>query len=266
MKNERQNKMNNENTAMMEIRTDIPTPKNSIYSKYIKRLLDIILSATAILVLSPVLIVIAILELIYHGRPIFYVDKRPGKDGKIFDMYKFRSMTNEKDENGQLLHASKRITKFGRILRRTSLDELAGLFNILNGTMSIIGPRPLMTVYLPLYNERHKYRHYVRPGLACWKLDGGDKLTSKTWTWNVQFESDIYYVENVSFWLDVRMVLKTIKIVFTKSEMRTNADRVRFNGDNLNETRTRKELMAEEEAAKAAAKAAEQAPVEETKE
>ncbi len=95
--------MNNENTAMMEIRTDIPTPKNSIYSKYIKRLLDIILSATAILVLSPVLIVIAILELIYHGRPIFYVDKRPGKDGKIFDMYKFRSMTNEKDENGQLL-------------------------------------------------------------------------------------------------------------------------------------------------------------------
>lgn len=226
-----------------EIRTDIPTPKNSLYSKYIKRLLDIFLSGAAIIALSPLLAIIAILELVYHGSPIFYIDKRPGKDGKIFNMYKFRSMTNEKDENGVLLHPSKRITKFGRLLRRTSLDELAGLFNVFNGTMSVIGPRPLMVDYLPLYNQRHQYRHSVRPGLACWKLDGEDKLTSSSWTWNTQFESDIYYVENVSFWLDVRMVFKTIKIMFTKSEMRTNSNRVKFNGENLNETRTRQEIL-----------------------
>ncbi len=230
----------------MEIRTDIPTPKNSFYSKYVKRFLDILLSGFAILVLSPVLLVIAVLELIYHGSPIFYVDKRPGKDGKIFDMYKFRSMTNEKDENGVLLHASKRITPFGRFIRRFSLDELAGLFNIFNGTMSIIGPRPLMVEYLPLYNDRHKYRHAVRPGLACWKLGGKNELTSASWTWNAQFENDIYYVENVSFWLDVKMVFKTFLVVFAKSDMRTNSNRVRFNGFNLNETRTRSQIIAEE--------------------
>lgn len=229
-----------------EIRTDIPTPKNSIYSKYIKRLLDILLSGLAILVLSPVLLIICILELIYHGRPVCYIDKRPGKDGKIFNLYKFRSMTNECDENGKLLHPSQRITPFGRFIRRFSIDELAGLFNILNGTMSIIGPRPLMKDYLPFYNERHKYRHAVRPGLACWNLQNGNKLTSASWTWNTQFESDIYYVENVSFWLDVKMVFKTIQVMFTKSEMRTNSDRVKFNGENLNETRTRSQIIAEE--------------------
>ena len=229
-----------------EIRTDIPTPKNSLYSKYIKRFLDVFLSGMAILVLSPLMLVICVLELIYHGSPVVYVDKRPGKDGKIFNMYKFRSMTNECDENGKLLHPSKRITKFGRFIRRFSLDELAGLFNILNGTMSIIGPRPLMVDYLPLYNERHKYRHAVRPGLACWDLRKGNKLTAASFTWNTQFESDIYYVENVSFWLDVKQVFKTVQVLFTKSEMRTNSDRVKFNGQNLNETRTRSQIIAEE--------------------
>jgi len=239
-------KMNSQPT----IRTDIPTPRDTVYTRYIKRLLDIVLSGAAILVLSPVLLIICILELIYHGRPVCYIDKRPGKDGKIFNMYKFRSMTNETDENGKLLHPSKRITKFGRILRRTSLDELAGLFNVLNGTMSVIGPRPLMVDYLPLYSERHQYRHSVRPGLACWDLKGDGKLTNASWTWNAQFENDIYYVENVSFGLDVKMVLKTFQVVFSKSEMRTNSDRVKFNGANLNETRTRKQIMMEEEQAK----------------
>ena len=126
--------MNESTNPQMTIRTDIPTPKNSLYSRYIKRLLDILLSGTAILVLSPVLLVVVILELIYHGTPVFYVDKRPGKDGKIFNMYKFRSMTNERGENGRLLHPSKRITPFGRFIRRYSIDELAGLFNIFNGT------------------------------------------------------------------------------------------------------------------------------------
>ncbi len=232
-------------TLEKEIRTDIPTPKNSLYSKYIKRLLDIVLSGMAIIVLSPVLLVIVILEMIFHGWPVFYVDKRPGKNGKIFKMYKFRSMNNKRSEKGYLLPPKDRITKFGRILRRTSLDELAGLFNVFNGTMSIIGPRPLMVDYLPLYNERHAYRHSVRPGLACWNINGDDTLTSASWTWNTQFESDIYYVENVSFWLDVRMVLKTIKIMLVKSEMRTNANRVKFNGKNLNETRTNNEIIQE---------------------
>lgn len=229
------------------IHSEIPHPKKTIYSKYIKRLLDVILSGLAIVGLSPLLLVLCILELIYHGRPIFYIDQRPGLDGKIFGLYKFRSMSNETDENGKLLHPSKRITPFGRILRRTSLDELAGLFNILNGTMSIIGPRPLMKDYLPLYNERHRYRHAVRPGLACWKVGGSDQLTSATWTWNAQFESDIYYVEHVSFLLDVWMVLKTVKIVFSKSEMRTNSDRIKFDGKNLLETRPRHEIIAEQQ-------------------
>lgn len=235
-----------ENIQQSEIRTDIPTPKNSVYSKYIKRFLDVFLSGMAILVLSPLMLVICVLELIYHGRPICYIDKRPGKDGKIFGLYKFRSMTNEVDENGVLLHPSKRITPFGRFIRRYSIDELAGLFNIFNGTMSIIGPRPLMVDYLPLYNQRHKYRHAVRPGLACWDLRKGNALTSATFTWNVQFENDIYYVENVSLWLDIKQVFKTIQVIFAKSEMRTNSDRVKFNGQNLNETRTRSQIIAEE--------------------
>lgn len=238
--------MNNTSVKEMEIRTDIPNPKKSFYSRFGKRFLDILLSGLAILVLSPVLLVICILELIYHGSPVLYVEKRPGKDGKLFNIYKFRSMTNECDENGELLHPSERITPFGRFIRRFSIDELAGLFNIFNGTMSIIGPRPLMVDYLPLYNERHKYRHAVRPGLACWDLRKGNELTAASFTWNVQFESDIYYVENVSLWLDIKQVFKTVQVMFTKSEMRTNSDRVKFNGQNLNETRTRSQIIAEE--------------------
>ncbi len=227
------------------IHTEIPHPQKTVYSQYIKRLLDVVLSGLAIVVLSPLLLILCILELIYHGRPIFYIDQRPGLNGKIFGLYKFRSMNNACDENGNLLHPSLRITPFGRFLRRTSLDELAGLFNIFNGTMSIIGPRPLMKDYLPLYNERHRYRHAVRPGLACWKVGGSDKLTSATWTWNAQFESDIYYVEHISFALDVWMVFKTIKIMLTKSEMRTDSDRIKFDGKNLLETRPRHEIIAE---------------------
>ncbi len=229
------------------VHTEIPHPRKTIYSRYIKRVVDVIVSGIAIIVLSPLLSIICILELIFHGKPILYIDQRPGLNGEIFGLYKFRSMSNACDEDGMLLHPSKRITSFGRFLRRTSLDELAGLFNILNGTMSVIGPRPLMKDYLPLYNERHKYRHTVRPGLACWKVGDTDKLTSATWTWNTQFESDIYYVEHVSFLLDVWMVLKTIKIMFTKSEMRTNSDRIKFDGTNLLETRPRHEIVGEHE-------------------
>ena len=235
-----------ETSLASRIRTDIPHPKNSIYSRYIKRVLDVVLSGLAIVILSPLLLTLVILELVFHGKPVFYMDKRPGKDGKIFAMYKFRSMINETERNGVHLTPAERITPFGRFLRRTSLDELGGLFNIFNGTMSIIGPRPLMVDYLPLYNQRHKYRHCVRPGLACWRIGGTDRLDAKTWTWNDQFESDIYYVENISFWLDVRMVFKTIKIVLTKSEMRTDSNRVKFDGKNLLETRTKKQIIEDE--------------------
>ena len=235
-----------ENTAQQEIRTDIPHPKDTLYTRCIKRVLDILLSGIAILVLSPVLLILMLLELIFHGRPIFYMDKRPGKDGTIFEMYKFRSMLNETERDGKHLTPAERITPFGRFLRRTSLDELPGLFNVFNGTMSVIGPRPLMVDYLPLYNERHRYRHCVRPGLACWRIGGTDKLTSATWTWNDQFESDIYYVEHVSFLLDAEMVLKTFKILFSRSEMRTNSNRVKFDGKNLLETRTKKQILADE--------------------
>lgn len=220
----------------------IPKPRKSFYTKYIKRLLDIIISGIAILLLSPVFLVIIILELIYHGKPVIYKSKRPGKDGVLFDLLKFRSMTNECDENGKLLPAADRVTPFGKILRRYSLDELAGLFCIFTGKMSIIGPRPLLTEYLPLYNERHKYRHSVRPGLVCLKLDGNDKISTNTWTWYNQFENDIFYVENVSLLVDFKMVIKAFKAVFIGSDMRTNADRVKFNGMNLHETRPKHEV------------------------
>ena len=227
----------------MMIRTDIPRPRKSLYSTCIKRLLDIIISGCALIVLSPLFLIVSVLEIVFHGFPVFYIDKRPGKDGKIFGLYKFRSMNNAKDENGKLLHPSKRITPFGRILRRYSIDELPGLINVFKGDMSIIGPRPLMVDYLPLYNQRHKFRHAMRPGLACWDLKAGNKLTSSSFTWNAQFESDIYYIEHCSFILDVRMVIKTIEILFSKSEMRTNSDRVKFNGHNLNDTRTRAQVF-----------------------
>ena len=221
---------------------EIPTVKSTIYTKYIKRLLDIIISGVAILLLSPVFLAIVILELIYHVKPVIYKSKRPGKDGVLFDLLKFRSMTNERDENGKLLPATDRVTPFGRILRRYSLDELAGLFCIFTGKMSIIGPRPLLVEYLPLYNKRHKYRHSVKPGLVCLKVDGNDRISSNTWTWYNQFENDIFYVENVSFLIDVKMIIKAFEAVFIGSDMRTNADRVRFNGTNLYETRPKHEV------------------------
>lgn len=229
---------------MSEDPLEIPKPQDSIYARYIKRILDIILSGVSIICLSPLLITIVVLELIFHGRPVMYVSKRPGKDGVLFDMLKFRSMTNECDESGVLLPASKRLTSFGRFLRRTSLDELAGLFCIFTGSMSVIGPRPLLPEYLTLYNERHKYRHSVRPGLVCVKIGEKVKSASKTRTWYDQFENDIFYVENLSFLLDAKMVLKTLQVVFIGSDMRTNADRVKFDGKNLHETRLKSEIQA----------------------
>lgn len=233
--------LNKENVIPIQT-WEIPTVKSTVYTKYIKRCLDVIISGIAIILLIPIYLCIVLLELIYHGRPVMYKSQRPGKDGVLFYLVKFRSMTNECDETGKLLPAAQRVTPFGRFLRRYSLDELTDLFCVFTGKMSIIGPRPLLTEYLPLYNERHRYRLSVKPGLICLKVDGNDKITTNTWTWYNQFENDIFYVENCSFLIDVKMVFKAFKAVFVGSDMRTNADRVRFDGTNLYETRPKSEV------------------------
>ncbi|MFN6430350.1 sugar transferase [Eubacterium callanderi] len=177
-----------------------------IYQKYVKRILDITLSGAAIIVLSPVMGVTAILVKKKLGSPVIFKQKRPGKGEKIFTMYKFRTMTDERDEKGELLPDSIRLTKFGKMLRSTSLDELPELFNIFKGDMSIIGPRPLLVQYLPLYNEKQKRRHEVRPGLSgLAQINGRNAIT-----WEEKFNYDVEYVEKVSFILDIRIVLKTI--------------------------------------------------------
>ena len=186
--------------------------KASFYETYIKRLLDILLSGGALLVLSPVLLVTALLVRGKLGSPVIFHQDRPGKDGKIFRLYKFRSMTDERDEKGQLLPDEVRLTKFGRLLRSTSLDELPELWNIFRGDMSIVGPRPLLTKYLPLYNEEQRHRHDVRPGLTGWAQVNGRNAIS----WEEKFRLDVWYVRNLSFWLDVKTVFLTVKKVFCR--------------------------------------------------
>ena len=186
--------------------------KASFYETHIKRLLDILLSGGALLVLSPVLLVTALLVRGKLGSPVIFHQDRPGKDGKIFRLYKFRSMTDERDEKGQLLPDEVRLTKFGRLLRSTSLDELPELWNILRGDMSIVGPRPLLTKYLPLYNEEQRHRHDVRPGLTGWAQVNGRNAIS----WEEKFRLDVWYVRNLSFWLDVKTVFLTVKKVFCR--------------------------------------------------
>lgn len=185
-----------------------------MYAKYIKRLLDIILSLIAIIVLSPVYLIVAIVVRIQMGSPVLFSQDRIGKDEKVFKLYKFRSMTNEKDENGKLLPEEKRLTKFGLTLRSTSLDELPELFSILKGDMSIVGPRPLPTYYGPYYLPEERKRHQVRGGLI--PPDGLSKQTTPEW--EVQFKYDNYYVENVSFLLDCKVIIVTFLILFKRVE------------------------------------------------
>ena len=186
----------------------IPT----FYEKYIKRLLDFTLSLLALIVLSPVLLITALLVRTKLGSPVIFCQERPGKDGRIFHLYKFRSMTDQRDENGQLLPDSVRLTAFGKKLRATSLDELPELINILRGDMSIVGPRPLLVKYLPLYNEEQRHRHDVRPGLTGWAQVNGRNALS----WEENFRLDVWYVEHISFWTDVKVILTTVKKVFVR--------------------------------------------------
>jgi len=183
-----------------------------LYRKFFKRFFDIVLSFLAIVVLSPLLLVTAILVRVKLGKPIIFKQQRPGKNEKIFLIYKFRTMTDEKDPKGNLLPDSIRLTKFGKILRSTSIDELPELFNILNGTMSIVGPRPLLIRYLPLYTAEQHCRHEVKPGLTGYAQAYG----RNSLTWEDKFEHDVYYVKHLSFLLDIEIIFHTIKSVLCR--------------------------------------------------
>lgn len=198
------------------------------YERYSKRLLDFILSLLALVVLSPVLLITALLVRVKLGSPVIFKQARPGKDENIFNLYKFRSMTDQRDESGNLLPDEQRLTSFGRKLRSTSLDELPELFNILRGDMSIVGPRPLLVKYLPLYNEEQKHRHDVRPGLTGWAQVHGRNLLS----WEDKFRYDVWYTRNIRFLTDVRVVLLTVKCIFAREGIssETSATAEEFRG------------------------------------
>lgn len=182
------------------------------YEKYIKRPLDCFLSTVAIIILSPVLLITALLVRIKLGSPVLFTQDRPGLNGKIFKLYKFRSMTDKKDEDGNLLPDKERLTTFGRKLRSTSMDELPELFNIAKGDMAIIGPRPLLVKYLPYYNKQDSHRHDIRPGLTgLAQVSGRNALT-----WKDKFQKDVEYVDNITFLGDVRIVILTVKKIFIR--------------------------------------------------
>ena len=183
-----------------------------MYRLFFKRFLDFILSLIAIILLSPIYLIVAMLVRVKLGSPVIFKQERPGKDEKIFKMYKFRSMTSETDEEGNLLPDEVRLTSFGKKLRATSLDELPELFNILKGDMSIVGPRPLLVKYLPLYNKKQKRRHEVRPGFTGYAQVNGRNSIS----WEEKFDLDIEYINNLTFIMDSKIILKTIKVILFK--------------------------------------------------
>lgn len=187
-------------------------PNKGIYRRFFKRPMDLVLSLIAIIVLCPLLVIISILVRLKLGSPVIFKQRRPGLNEKIFTIYKFRTMTDEKDNNGELLPDSVRLTKFGRMLRSTSLDELPELFNIVKGNMSIVGPRPLLVQYLELYNDYQKRRHEVRPGLTGHAQINGRNAIG----WDDKLRLDVEYVDNVSFIGDWKIIFITIKKVFIK--------------------------------------------------
>lgn len=192
--------------------------KAGFYEKYIKRLLDIVLSGCALIVLSPLLLVTAILVRVKLGSPVIFCQERPGRDEKIFKLHKFRSMSDARDENGDLLPDEIRLGKFGRTLRATSLDELPELWDIFRGKMSIVGPRPLLVEYLPYYTENERHRHDVRPGLTgLAQINGRNTLT-----WEQKFAYDLEYVQHISFITDLRILLGTVGKVLNRSGVQVN--------------------------------------------
>ena len=191
-----------------------------IYARYIKRILDIVLSLSAIIILSPILLVLYILVRIKLGSPVLFKQERPGRKGEIFTLCKFRTMTDKRDEQGELLPDEVRLTKFGKLLRSTSLDELPELFNILKGDMSIIGPRPLLVRYLPWYTESENHRHDVRPGLTgLAQVNGRNALG-----WEDRFRYDLEYVNHCSFIMDITIIMMTVGKVLKRSGTLSGAE------------------------------------------
>jgi len=179
------------------------------YEKFMKRPLDCLLAVSALIVLSPILLTTAILVRVKLGSPVLFTQERPGKDEKVFKLFKFRTMTDQKDASGNLLPDAARLTSFGRKLRSTSLDELPELINIIKGDMSVVGPRPLLVKYLPWYTEEQRKRHLVRPGLTGYAQAHGRNLVS----WDDKFAMDVEYAEHISFRKDVQIILDTVKAV-----------------------------------------------------
>lgn len=196
-----------------------------MYAKYFKRFFDVVLSLCALIVLSPVLLVLIVLGAInMKGNP-FFTQLRPGKNEKIFKLIKFRTMTNQKDKDGNLLPDDKRLTKYGKFLRSTSLDELPEIINILKGDMSIVGPRPLLVEYLPYYTNKERHRHDVRPGLTGWAQVNGRNSVE----WSKRFALDVEYVNNISIGLDIKILFMTINKVLKKSEVAENTNEIEGN-------------------------------------
>lgn len=191
-----------------------------MYGKVIKRLMDVIISGLSLIILSPVLLVLCVLVRVKLGSPVLFTQERPGKDEKIFKLYKFRSMTDARDEKGELLPDEVRLTKFGKLLRSTSLDELPELFNILKGDMSLIGPRPLLVRYLPYYTEEERHRHDVRPGLTgLAQVNGRNALG-----WEDRFSYDLQYVNNLSLGMDIKVLGMTVGKVLKRSGTLSGAE------------------------------------------
>lgn len=191
------------------------------YERFIKRFLDAFLSTGALIVLSPILLITAILVRAKLGSPVLFTQDRPGRDEKIFKLYKFRSMTNQRDENGKLLPDDIRLTKFGRLLRSTSLDELPELLNIIKGDMAVIGPRPLLVEYLPYYTAEEHHRHDIRPGLTGWaQVNGRNAIHS----WEERFQYDLEYVNHVSFLMDLKVLYTTVIKVVKRSDIQVGSE------------------------------------------
>ncbi|MBQ9146279.1 MAG: sugar transferase [Rikenellaceae bacterium] len=202
-----------------------------MYRRFFKRLFDIIISFTALVCLSPILVVVTIwLHFANKGAGAFFLQERPGKNAKIFKIIKYKTMTDERDENGQLLPDAARLTKVGRLVRSTSIDELPQLINVLKGDMSLIGPRPLLIQYLPLYSPTQARRHEVRPGITGWAQCNGRNAIS----WQDKFALDVWYVDNVSLITDIKIIFITIKKVLVRSDISsaTSATMEPFNGNN----------------------------------
>ena len=191
-----------------------------IYERFIKRPMDCFLATLSLLFLSPVILILSLLVRVFLGSPVLFEQDRPGKDGKVFKLYKFRTMTDKRGEDGQLLADEKRLTTFGKVLRSSSLDELPELFNIIKGEMSLIGPRPLLVKYLPLYNEEQAKRHDVRPGLTGLAQSRGRNSLS----WEEKFKLDVEYVNHITFLGDLKIIVDTIRSVLNSEGISADGD------------------------------------------